>query len=281
MLHHTIVRGTGTAGFRLVVLHGIYGQGRNWASVASALVQLRPDWEVVLVDLREHGRSRGLAPPHDLDATADDVAELVAHTKAAAILGHSFGGKVALAASAGSPPALARAASRRVAEASRGAPGITQVWVADSDPTARDPAGSAWEMLALLKSLPREWESRERFVGTLASQGLEPGVAGWMATNLERIDERAGGGFRFALDLEVMEALLRSYFASDLWPAVEKSAPGRIRVIRAAASPVIGEAAVERFVRAGARVHEVKAGHWLNAEAPGAVAQLLADELPR
>lgn len=263
LLHHTIARFAAAAPHRLLVLHGIYGQGRNWATVANVLVQMRPDWEVALADLRLHGRSReGFGEgPHTLDACAGDVADLAASLGGVtAILGHSFGGKVVLAL-------LERA----------DAPALAQAWVVDADPSARTPAGDSWEMLELLRALPREWETRERCVGALVSRGLSPTVAGWMATNLERADR----GFVLALHLDGLEALLRDYFARDLWAPVET---GRVplHVIRATGSNVIGSAAADRMrAAAHVRLYELAGGHWLNAENPSGVAQLLAAELPR
>jgi esterase len=82
----------------LLVLHGIYGTGRNWGTIAKRLAEERPGWGVLLVDLRLHGGSTGFEPPHTLGAAADDVDRLVEHLDfhAAAVMGHSFGGKVAL-----------------------------------------------------------------------------------------------------------------------------------------------------------------------------------------
>lgn len=66
------------------------------------LVCVHPDWKMILVDLRNHGRSaevEGLNPPHDLVNSAKDLADLV---KASGwkwpdvVIGHSLGGKVAL-----------------------------------------------------------------------------------------------------------------------------------------------------------------------------------------
>ena len=36
----------------LLMLHGIYGSGRNWGTIARRLVEARPEWGVLLVDLR-------------------------------------------------------------------------------------------------------------------------------------------------------------------------------------------------------------------------------------
>ena len=52
-LAHTRVTAAGATPERwLLVLHGIYGSGRNWGSIARRLVDARPEWGVLLVDLR-------------------------------------------------------------------------------------------------------------------------------------------------------------------------------------------------------------------------------------
>ena len=60
------------------------------------------EWRMVLVDLRNHGRSAGIKgfdPPHNMSTAAKDLADLV---KARdwpwpdVVVGHSMGGKVAL-----------------------------------------------------------------------------------------------------------------------------------------------------------------------------------------
>src|SRR5690606_11379756 len=81
----------------IVFLHGILGQGNNWRGIARQLVKARPAWGALLVDLRAHGDSRQLPPPDSLAAAADDVARLARTLPVSAVLGHSFGGKVAVA----------------------------------------------------------------------------------------------------------------------------------------------------------------------------------------
>lgn len=60
------------------------------------------EWRMVLVDLRNHGRSadiEGLSPPHDMANAANDLANLINSQGWAwpdVVLGHSMGGKVAL-----------------------------------------------------------------------------------------------------------------------------------------------------------------------------------------
>ncbi|MEO5821321.1 MAG: alpha/beta fold hydrolase, partial [Vicinamibacteraceae bacterium] len=102
LLAHTFVgaNDAGTAQRTLVLLHGIYGRGRNWAAIARGLAARRPEWAAALVDLRLHGSSPSFTPPHTVAACAADVRALIAQADwpapADAVVGHSFGGKVAL-----------------------------------------------------------------------------------------------------------------------------------------------------------------------------------------
>ena len=64
-----------------------------------------------------------------------------------------------------------------------------------------------------------------------------------------------------------------------------KPRPGlEIHFIRATESPVLGAEAVGRIRAAGERtgrvfLHEVRGGHWLNADNPGALVDLIAPRL--
>jgi pimeloyl-ACP methyl ester carboxylesterase len=247
----------------LLILPGIFGTGRNWATVARRFVRARPDWGAVLVDLRQHGDSQGFQPPHTVAAAAADVAALAAALPgpATGVLGHSFGGKVALAHAAGAPQAL------------------RQVWVADSTPESREPAGSAWAMLGVVRELPVHFSSREELVAALTARGVERPVAQWMATNLER---EAAGILRWRFDVDAIEALMRDFFRTDLWDVVESPPVGiEIHFIRATRSSVLSDEAAARVRAAGgASLHDVAGGHWLNADAPDALVALLAETLP-
>src|SRR5690348_1027778 len=96
ILAHTLVTPPGRRPQRwLLVLHGLFGAGRNWRTVAGRLVQVRPEWGVILVDLRMHGDSQDFPPPHTLRTAAGDLAMLRNATglRTAGVLGHSFGAK--------------------------------------------------------------------------------------------------------------------------------------------------------------------------------------------
>lgn len=242
-------------------LHGIYGAGRNWASIARRLVRERPSMGVVLVDLRQHGGSQDFAPPHTLESAAADLRALAGSlgVRPAAVLGHSFGGKVALVY------------GREHGDA------LEQIWVVDSTPEARPPSGSAWEMLEVVRTLPDRFADRQELVGKLEAEGIATPVAQWMATNLEPAD----GGMRWRFDLDAIEALLHDFFETDLWPFVENPPePLELHFVKAEDSRVLPEAACERVRRIGERtgrvfLHRVEGGHWVNAENPEALIQLV------
>jgi pimeloyl-ACP methyl ester carboxylesterase len=249
----------------MLFLPGIYGAGRNWASVARRVVKDRPEWGAALVDLRQHGASQGFPPPHTLAAAAADLEELVVERKlaAGAVIGHSFGGKVALIYAQMRPEDL------------------EQVWVVDSTPDAGNPRGSAWEMLRVLRTVPESFAERGEGVAALEAAGLERPLAQWMATNLEADD----GRWVWRLDPDEMEELLRDFFRTDAWSVVEDPPDGvDIHFVKAEASSVLSEAACERIEAAGegsGRVflHRVSGGHWLNADNPDALVQLLVASL--
>lgn len=251
----------------LHVLHGIFGAGRNWRSVVDRLVERRSDWGGLLVDLRLHGDSKGFEPPHTLEACVDDLTSLSEKEdlRPAGILGHSFGGKVALAW-----------AARRPA-------GLETIWVVDSIPGRREPAGSAVQMLEALRELPGPFDDRGDAVEALERVGFDRAVGRWMSTNLAERD----GAWTWSLDLEGMEALLDDFFRRDLWDVVEDP-PGDVTVhfVRASASNVLGEEETDRIEEAGRRngrvsLHRLRGGHWLNADNPEGMLNLLDEGLPR
>ena len=85
----------------VIILHGLFGAGRNWQGIARALTG---NLHVVIPDLRNHGSS-----PHAMEmgyeVMANDVAELIAELNLAnpIIIGHSMGGKVAMTLALNNP----------------------------------------------------------------------------------------------------------------------------------------------------------------------------------
>ena len=254
---------------RLFFLHGFFGSGRNWSAVARGVMRARPDWECVLVDLRLHGESVDAPPPHTVASCALDVARLVEDLPGSdaprALLGHSFGGKVAMLTSA-EPGAASE-----------------QVWVVDSTPAPGATGAGAQQMMELLSRLPATFGTRKAGADAVEAGGFPRFVAEWMATNLVREDEQ----FRWRFDQVDMRRLLLDFFRTDLWPLVE-TPPGdtELQFIRATRNSILAEADAGRIVRLESEgnpvhLHSLEGGHWLNVDNPDGIIALLRNCLPR
>jgi esterase len=81
-------------GFPLVILHGLFGSSDNWQTISK---QLKPEFNIFAVDLRNHGNSPHL-DPFDYQVMAEDVRDFVnsQQLREVFLLGHSMGGKVAM-----------------------------------------------------------------------------------------------------------------------------------------------------------------------------------------
>jgi pimeloyl-ACP methyl ester carboxylesterase len=261
VLHHDLIVASGASPDRwMLLLPGIYGAGRNWQSIARAFVRERTDWGVVTVDLRQHGRSPRFQPPHTVQACADDLFELERSLalESEAVLGHSFGGKVALLYA-------------------REAPGLGRAWIVDSTPDARPPSGSAWRMLRVLRLHSEPFPDRAAVIAAVESEGFDDSVAQWMSTNAVPGED----GLTWRIDPDDMEELLRDFFRTDVWSVVENPPPNvTVHMVRATRSSVMDDEAAERVRGAAALtgrvyLHEVEGGHWLNADNPEALHSLL------
>ncbi len=82
---------------RIVCLHGVTSHGRHFARLAEGL----PGFHVLAPDLLGHGSSP-YEPPWDLETHVDAVVETVGAAPAI-LIGHSFGGRLALELAARAP----------------------------------------------------------------------------------------------------------------------------------------------------------------------------------
>jgi esterase len=260
LYHERIAREGGAPERWLVLTHGIYGASNNWRSIARKLNQRRPEWGVVLVDLRQHGRSEPGAPPHTVAACAEDLRALIAElSEVHAIAGHSFGGKVALAAR---QLALPR-----------------QTWVLDASPSRAtlDPSSTVMRVLDVMERTARGWARREDFVAAIVREGHDEGLAHWLAMSLV---PEPSGTLALRFDFAALREMLADYHATDLWDALE--APGGdVEVVVAERSPSLSAADLGRLAAAPphVHVHRILAGHWLHIDAPAAVVDLFASHL--
>ncbi len=92
------------AGEPVMILHGAFGSLDNWSGIAKKLAETR---RVISVDLRNHGRSPHTAD-QNYDLMAKDVIKLLNDLDLPKVdlIGHSMGGKVAMAVSEQAPALL-------------------------------------------------------------------------------------------------------------------------------------------------------------------------------
>ena len=239
-------------------IHGILGTGANLRSLAKQFVEARPEYQAVLIDLRAHGRSSDVAGEDTVQQAARDVVETLAPFSLTGVLGHSFGGKVAMLL------------SEEVKT-------LKQLVILDSVPGTRlDARGSELTLtvLQLLDSVKGPWPTRNAFVREIVSHGLTEGVAMWLAMNLRHTGEH----FVLGISLPRIHALLQSYLSVDAWPLLEETAirrgPARWLFVNGEKSSVFTPEDSQRLnalaERSGGaiQVQTLPTGHWVHAEDP-------------
>jgi len=237
-----------------VMLHGFLGTGRNLRSLAAAWSAADPRRRLLLPDLTGHGTSPALQPHADLYSVARDVVDTA---RAQGIegpfdwVGHSLGGRVALAASLHVPEVVRSVSLLDIA------PG----------PVPGDLSESG-KVLGVLLQAPARAENRRAMRAELTGRGLSESLSDWLLMNLETEE----GGVRWRFDRQALADLHSRVNGTDLWAAVERKDGPPVRCIRGRRSKYVSDADVERMVAAGCPVEELpEAGHFVHVDAPQAV----------
>ena len=247
------------------LLHGILGSGTNLMGFARGLATRHPLWRFVVPDLRGHGDSGPGAPPHTVAACADDLQRLAAVVGSPqVVVGHSFGGKVALI---------------YAQRATVGSGVLRDVWVLDAPPGAARQTSDheVRRVLAAARALPTPVASREAVTAHFLAAGFSTAIATWMTTNITR----RADGLVFKPDLAVIEALLEDYFMNDLWGLLEAPPAGLgLHMLRAGKSDRWDAATLARLAAAPIDVRVLPdAGHWVHVDDPAGVMACVGESL--
>ncbi|MGD7787945.1 alpha/beta fold hydrolase [Propionibacteriaceae bacterium Y1700] len=237
---HTLTQGD--TGPRLVFLHGLFGQGRNWTTIGKRFAD---DHRVIMVDLPNHGRS-----PWTDDVSFGAMAEHVAATlgeEPAVVVGHSLGGKVAMRLALDHPDLVQRLVVVDIAPVSYA--GLSQFGqyvqaMRGIDLDHLDSRGAADEQMA--QSVPKD------------------SVRGFLLQNLRR----EGQGWRWQMNLSVLGDQLDR--VAD-WEPVDTRYEGDTLWVAGADSDYVGaeDGAVMRELFPATRMVRVKgASHWVHADQP-------------
>lgn len=257
---HTL--SVGTAGPRVAFLHGLFGQGRNWTTIAKALAG--PDGDrarCTLVDLPDHGRS-----PWTREFSFEAYAASVASTLRAidgdpwVVVGHSLGGKTAMVLALHEPDLVSHLVVVDIAPKSYG--------------SLERFEGYITEMQALpLGELTDRADAEARFGEP------DPGIKAFLLQNLRR----EGTSWRWQSNVELFAA--DAARGTDSVIADFPIAPGDVEPF---AGPVLWIAGGEsRYVKPEdadvmrasfprVRLVTVKgASHWVHTDAPQVVTEAL------
>ena len=240
----------------LVILHGLFGSGRNWAGIAK---KLAPSWRVLTVDLRNHGAS-----PWDAAMTysemAQDVLDLIEAEalEQPVLLGHSMGGKAAMVAALTDPDA------------------IGALIVADIAPVSYDHSNEPY--VDAMRSIDLTTVKRRGDAdAALAKVVPEPGLRGFLLHNLVL----EGEGPRWRLNLDVIGASIPSLTGFPD-PVAGAAYPGPSLFVAGEKSDYVrsDHHVVIRDLFPAASIQSIPgAGHWLHAEKPAEFLDLVTDFL--
>ena len=237
----------------IAILHGLFGSGHNWRSIAQ---QLATRHRVLTFDLRNHGAS----PWTDGMSYGETVEDLGASLRArgidhAALLGHSMGGKVAMLAAL-LHPAL-----------------VDRLVVVDIAPAPNPPTLLAHvrAMRAVdLNGITRRSELDARLTGTIPD-GAE---RAFLLQNLIMDDGKA----RWRLNLEAIEREFPQILDFPGLPA-GTAYHGPTLFVAGALSDYIQtehEPTIQRLFPQARITRLEGAGHWVHAERPQAFLETVA-----
>lgn len=257
MPRHLSFDARGTGAHTILLLHGFLGSGRNLASLARRWADRDPRVRLVLPDLTGHGSSPPLPAEPRLRDVAEDVLALATQLVGDApvsMVGHSFGGRAALAARLIAPERV----------------GDVVLLDISPGPLAGN-VGQLDRLLELVMQAPESSSERDEMRRFFLERGVSVPLTEWLMLNLEQRD----GVYRWRVDRDALAALNRSSRPEDLWRAIE-GATRRTHCVRGAASPFVSDADAARMERAGCDVHTLEgAGHFVHVDAQAALLELL------
>ena len=241
----------------VVILHGLFGMGRNWAGIARGLSESH---RVLTVDLRNHGTSPW-ADEMTYEAMAEDVAQLIkTHaTVPVSLIGHSMGGKTAMTLALTQPDLLARICIVDIAPV----------------PYDHDFEGHLMAMSNLdVASLTRRSEAEAALLAELDDIFL----ARFLIRNLKT---DAAGHFEWGVNLGALAEHIDDITGFPIFEA-DDAFEGRALFIAGGESDYIQpyhQAEIERLFPEAETEVIPDTGHWVHADKPDVVTARLADFL--
>lgn len=246
----------GTGAPRFVFLHGLLGRGRNWATIANALVDSSSS--ALLYDLPDHGESEWLdqfSYAQTADLVAQDLQRRCGQNPQLVLAGHSMGGKVAMVTALRSPSLFSGLA------------------VIDIAPRSSAQVTGFGRYLDAMLSIDLDRLSRRSEAEAALSVAVpDPSVRAFLLTNL-----RQDPHWRWSANLAGLRQALPDIAR---WPHVDGQFTGPTFWIVGERSGYHQEqdlALLRRYFPRTKRRVIPGAGHWVHADNPDAVVAALAE----
>ncbi|KAH7663512.1 Quorum-quenching N-acyl-homoserine lactonase protein, partial [Dioscorea alata] len=269
-----------------LVIHGVLGSSQYLKPFSGELLsELQKSsrsnvWRMVLVDLRNHGRSadlKGFDPPHDMFNAANDLSNLVkCHGWAwpDVVIGHSMGGKVGL---------------EFISSCARGDYGesaLSRLWVLDTflgKINSSDGITEVEKILHAMQSLPSSLPSQKWVVNQMIEHGFSKPVSEWIGSNLKE----SGEHLTWAFNLQAVIDMFNSYRKFLLVFVGAPTKGLKIDIVRAENSERWNESVLQKLADLASKeersdegkvlVHVLpNSGHWVQADNPKGLLEIMS-----
>ncbi|MEO0939126.1 MAG: alpha/beta fold hydrolase [Pseudomonadota bacterium] len=237
LAHDTTGSGPATP---LLIVHGLYGSGRNWGVIAKRLSDRGP---VTTVDMRNHGASEH-TETHSYEDMGQDLADTISALGAPMdVVGHSMGGKAAMVLAATHPDLVQR------------------LIVADIAPVSYH--HSQIQFIEAMRAVDLSTVARRSDASAqLAAQGVEPGLQAFLTQSLDVANKR------WRLNLDTLAAEMPKILS---FPGITGQFLGPTLMLSGADSDYVRpehRPAIKALFPAARFAKIPRAGHWLHADQP-------------
>jgi pimeloyl-ACP methyl ester carboxylesterase len=251
----------GDAGPHVVFVHGLFGQGKNWTTIAKGLAEAH---RVTLLDLPNHGHSPWTDRVDYLDMADLVAAELETLDGPATLVGHSMGGKVAMQVALRRPELLRALVVVDVAPTA----------YPESGGRTEDPDEEASPFAAFIAAMQAmdldQLKSREDAEAALRDAVPSRMVRSFLLQSLVREGMGADGGWRWRLNLDALARDL-GHLRGFPDPPPGATYEGPVLWIAGANSTYVlpeDRARMDQLFPSTRLVKIKNAGHWVHSEQP-------------